>query len=267
MCQEIAGAGIVVYVDEICYGEELHCSFQRMLEYDRENVSLEQGIFDILCQSRRELQDDRFYQDLRRFLKNRGWEKAERLTEGLWNENSYISYRKLALHESAGEYEIYRYLEENQIDREKFWNDELLELRGKMNHSAGIYKEWMKLAVKRIRDLSSFEKPAKKVIIQIEQYVDFHIEERITRENIARAVSFSEDYISKLFKRETGNSLSEYIMSRKIERAKELIEKNEEPIGYIAARLGYSSFSYFSEVFKKFTGELPSEYKRNSRTE
>lgn len=267
VCQEIVGAGIVAYVDEICYGEELHRSFQRMLEYDRENVSLEQGIFDILCQSRRELQDDRFYQELRRFLKNKEWEKAEQLADGIWNENNYISYRKLMLHEGAGEYEIYRCLEEKQIDKEEFWNDELLELGEKMNHSAGIYKEWLKLAVKRIRDLSSPEKTEKKVIVQIEQYVDFHIEERITRENIARAVSFSEDYISKLFKRETGNSLSEYIMSRKIERAKELIEKDEEPIGYIATRLGYSSFSYFSEVFKRFTGELPSEYKRITRTE
>ena len=158
-------------------------------------------------------------------------------------------------------------MEENQIDREEFWNDELLELADKMIHSAGIYKEWLKKSVKRIRDLSGPDRTEKKMILQIEQYVISHIEERITRENIARAVGFSVDYISRFFKKETGKALSEYIMEQKIERAKELIDKAEEPIGNISSRLGYSNFSYFSEIFRRLTGVLPSEYKRNSRTE
>ncbi|WP_162613079.1 response regulator [Lachnoclostridium sp. An169] len=267
VCQEVSGVGIVAYVDEICYGEELHRSFQRMLEYDRENVSLERGIFDILGQSTGEQQDSRFYQELRKFLKNREWEQAEHLADEIWDENCYITFRKLVLHEGAGEYEIYRCMEENQIDREEFWNDELLELADKMIHSAGIYKEWLKKSVKRIRDLSGPDRTEKKMILQIEQYVISHIEERITRENIARAVGFSVDYISRFFKKETGKALSEYIMEQKIERAKELIDKAEEPIGNIASRLGYSNFSYFSEIFRRLTGVLPSEYKRNSRTE
>ena len=94
-----------------------------------------------------------------------------------------------------------------------------------------------------------------------------HIEERISRENISKHVNFSVDYISKLFKKETGTSLSEFIMEKKVERARKLIEEGEDSIGNIAVRLGYNSFSYFSEVFRKNTGVLPSEYKRINKTE
>ena len=52
-----------------------------------------------------------------------------------------------------------------------------------------------------------------------------------------------------------------------MERARELIEEKEDSIGNIAVRLGYNSFSYFSEVFRKHTGVLPSEYKRINKTE
>lgn len=103
--------------------------------------------------------------------------------------------------------------------------------------------------------------------MEIQEYIKKHVEERISREEIAKAVNFSVDYISKIYKKETGESLSEYIMEQKIEQAKEWIQQENDTIGNIATKLGYSSFSYFSEVFRRFTGVLPSEYKRICRTE
>lgn len=267
VCHQITGIGIVAYLDEICYGEELHLGYQRLIEYDKENVSQEKGVFDILVQNKDETQDKGFYMELRSLLKAKRYQEAEKLTDIIWDETGYISSRKLNLNVSAGQYEIYRCLEDNQISAEQFWSDELLEMAGKACQSTGAYKEWLQQAVKRIEELCSFAQAEKKVIIEIEQYIITHIEERISRENISKYVNFSADYISKLFKKETGTSLSEFIMEKKMERARELIEEKEDSIGNIAVRLGYNSFSYFSEVFRKHTGVLPSEYKRINKTE
>ena len=140
-------------------------------------------------------------------------------------------------------------------------------MAGKGYQSTGAYKEWLWQAVKRIEELCSFAQAEKRVIVEIEQYIIDHVEERISRENISKHVNFSVDYISKLFKKETGTSLSEFIMEKKMERARKLIEEREDSIGDIAVRLGYNSFSYFSEVFRKHIGVLPSEYKRINKTE
>ena len=74
-----------------------------------------------------------------------------------------------------------------------------------------------------------------------------NLENRISREMIAEQLYFSTDYISRIFKKETGKSLSEYIMLRKIERARELVAEGKDNIGDIAVKLGYNNFSYFSE--------------------
>lgn len=267
LCDQITGIGLVVYLDEICYGDELHPSYQRLIKYDRENVFQEKGIFDIFAQKKDEAQDTGFYMEMRNLLKAKKYQEAEKLAETVWDQTGYISSRKLRLNVGAGQYEIYRCMEDNQISAEQFFSDELLEMTGKACQSTGAYKEWLQHAVKRIEELCSFMQTEKKVIVEIKQYITSHIEERISREDISQHVNFSTDYISKLFKKETGTSLSKFIMEKKMERAKELIDKREDSIGNIAIRLGYNSFSYFSEVFQEYTGVLPSEYKRINKTE
>jgi YesN/AraC family two-component response regulator len=73
-------------------------------------------------------------------------------------------------------------------------------------------------------------------------------------------------YLSKLFKKETGKNFSEYLITARIEKAKQLIEEGEEDRIYeIAQKVGFgNSPQYFSVVFKKHTGFSPSDYKKNS---
>lgn len=266
LCHQIIGIGIVVYLDEICFGEELHSSYQRLMDYDKENVFQEKGIFDTLQQDEEQTHWSEFYMSFRSLLKAKKFQEAEKLADTIWDEKHNVSSRNLILNVSAGYHEIGLCLEENQITTESFFEDELLEMMGKVYYSADIYKDWLKAAVKRLEHLCREARAEMKAIAQIRQYVQAHIEARISREDIAEHVSFSPDYVSRVFKKEAGISLSEYIMEQKIERAKELIEAGEDSIGNIATRMGYSSFSYFTEVFRRFTGVLPSEYKRISKT-
>ena len=71
------------------------------------------------------------------------------------------------------------------------------------------------------------------------------------------------DYLGKLFKKETGKNFSHYVMEKRMEMAKELIlEGKKDRIYEVAEKVGYGSNSqYFSQVFKKYTGVSPLEYK------
>ena len=80
---------------------------------------------------------------------------------------------------------------------------------------------------------------------------------------IAGYLYLNPDYLSRLFRKKTGQSLKDYIIEMKIERAKYLMENTPLSIGVIAAKVGFANFSYFSQVFKRITKESPMEYRRH----
>ena len=75
------------------------------------------------------------------------------------------------------------------------------------------------------------------------------------------------DYLGKIFKKETGKNFSQYVMEKRMELAKELITRGQKDRIYeVAEKVGYGANSqYFSQVFKKYTGISPLEYKEITR--
>jgi two-component system response regulator YesN len=75
------------------------------------------------------------------------------------------------------------------------------------------------------------------------------------------------DYLGKLFKKEIGENFSHYVMTKRMEMAKSLIlNGTQDRIYEVAEKVGYGSNSqYFSQVFKKYTGVSPLEYKEYAR--
>jgi two-component system response regulator YesN len=76
------------------------------------------------------------------------------------------------------------------------------------------------------------------------------------------------DYLGKLFKKETGRNFSHYVMEKRMEIAKRsILEGSTDKIYEVAAKVGYGTNSqYFSQVFKKYTGVSPLEYKEYARS-
>lgn len=99
------------------------------------------------------------------------------------------------------------------------------------------------------------------LIYLIKQYVENHIYEKITQEIIASNLYFSTAYISRYYKKEIGISLSEYIISQKIEKSKEMLLSSCS-LGEISEKLGFSSESYFIKVFKTITRMTPRQYRK-----
>jgi len=93
-------------------------------------------------------------------------------------------------------------------------------------------------------------------------YIDQNIEKSCTRAEIAEAIYMNPEYLSRLFKRVKGISLNDYITLKKVEIAKSLLVNTNIPVNLIASKVGYSNFSYFSQVFKKYCGLAPLEFRQ-----
>lgn len=93
------------------------------------------------------------------------------------------------------------------------------------------------------------------------EYIYSHIKERITIEDLADELGVSASYLSRLFKKETGDSVSAYIRSQKIEMAKNLLQYSDYSMIDIANRLSFSSQSHFIQQFRDATGMTPKKYR------
>lgn len=92
-------------------------------------------------------------------------------------------------------------------------------------------------------------------------YIYDHLHTRIALETLASVTNLSPSYFSRLFKKETGYSVSEYILNKKLETAKSMLASSSYSIAEISASLAFPSQSYFTNVLKKDCGITPKEYR------
>ena len=99
---------------------------------------------------------------------------------------------------------------------------------------------------------------------QIQQccdYIQIHVEDELNLSIVSAAIGYSASWLSSKFKRETGKSLSQYILEQRVLYAKDLIRSGNRPIQEIAERLHFKSPSHFGAVFRQQTGMSPGEYR------
>ncbi|MFY8033099.1 MAG: GlxA family transcriptional regulator [Flexibacteraceae bacterium] len=99
-------------------------------------------------------------------------------------------------------------------------------------------------------------------ILQIQEAIEARAQERIVISELAESTAMAERTFIRRFKNATGNTPSEYIQRVKVELAKKHIEDDTISIKEICYEIGYEDQTYFRNVFKKYTGLTPSEYKK-----
>lgn len=100
-----------------------------------------------------------------------------------------------------------------------------------------------------------------KLAIDVANYIQHHLSEPITAEDIAKELYLSRPYLSRKFIEETGESLTDFILKEKTEEAKRLLRYTDKSLTAISNYLGFSSQSHFSRVFKKYANCTPGEYR------
>ena len=118
---------------------------------------------------------------------------------------------------------------------------------------------WFKEAVSRILERRR-DTRVDKIAEMVREYVMEHYKERITLGRAAEALNISQGYLSTAFKKQSGESFTNYVSAIKIEKAKELIASHQYMMYEVSDLLGFDTPFYFSKVFKKVTGMSPKEY-------
>lgn len=93
-------------------------------------------------------------------------------------------------------------------------------------------------------------------------YIYDHLYEQILVSDLAEHVELNESYLSVLFKKETGESISDYIRKRRVEAAEGMLRYSDYSCSDIANYLAFCSQSHFISVFRKATGLTPGQYRQ-----
>ena len=98
------------------------------------------------------------------------------------------------------------------------------------------------------------------IIAELIRYINEHLNEKHTLEQLAQQVNYSESYICHLFKKLTNKTLVSYIQEKRIEQAAILIKRGVL-VNQAAEQVGFNNYSYFYKIFKKLKGCGPADYR------
>lgn len=126
-------------------------------------------------------------------------------------------------------------------------------------------KELIETVWKKMDRQHRTEDKTEAVIAKLKAYIEENLSGELTRSVLAGQVYLSEDYITRLFIKETGMTLPNYIAGRRMEAAAKRLRESSAPISRIAMEVGYSNFSYFSKTFRDYAGCTPNEYRAKHR--
>lgn len=110
------------------------------------------------------------------------------------------------------------------------------------------------------------EEDANELISSIKRYIKMHLSDEINVSKLAEIFYLSPNYFSRIFKKISGEGCNEYIVRKRMEKAKNLLKTTNIKVVRIALDVGYRDTNYFSLTFKKNIGLSPLQYREKNRT-
>jgi len=92
--------------------------------------------------------------------------------------------------------------------------------------------------------------------------VDEKCTEKLTLQSISAQLNLSREYVSYIFRRETGKTLTSYINEQKMLMAKEFVTGSDMPLSEISQLLGFDNYNYFSRLFRRYLDRTPMEMRK-----
>jgi len=109
--------------------------------------------------------------------------------------------------------------------------------------------------------LLSADKLSNQSFLKMMNYLTTHYHEEISLSDIAAMLHINSSYLSQIFKKETGTTFSKYLTDLRITKAKQLLQQSSLSISDVAMKTGFNDYFYFLRIFKKITGQTPSQYR------
>lgn len=102
---------------------------------------------------------------------------------------------------------------------------------------------------------------------EVKDYIDAHFKEPLTLDQLAQQAHQNKFYVAHSFKDAYGMSPIKYLMNRRVEESKHLLEETDVSVGQVASITGFSSSSHFAQAFRRATGMTPNEYRKYTRSQ
>jgi two-component system response regulator YesN len=161
---------------------------------------------------------------------------------------------------------VYVYLYKNGIAANELFADETsIKIQHMAVNSIIDMMKWQTYLINKTIDYGKEVQKSQSMIEKIKQFIHTNYSNNITRTEVAAYVYLTPEYLAKLFKKETGINIKDYINQYRLEEAKMMLAQSDKKISDIAIEVGFDNFSYFTTLFKKNTGMAPNDYRKNIR--
>ena len=138
--------------------------------------------------------------------------------------------------------------------------------RGEQDYPGMLYLGLLlHYAEQEYRAESHAARPRNETVEQICAYLAANYQQKFSLSEVAAKFYISPYYLSRLFRRVTGQSIVDYINGRRIEAAQKLLETTELSIGTVAEQTGFASAAHFRRVFRETMGTGPLQYRKSHR--
>ena len=148
----------------------------------------------------------------------------------------------------------------------------LREMEQKNTGYEDVCQAYMEILIIRLMRNTALAVPTEPQVVSgnrqcaaVKRYIDLHFKESLTLDQLAEDAHMNKYYLSHAFKREYGVSPINYMITRRIEESKYLLAETDLSMSQISQLLGFSSLSYFSQVFRRTQSVSPMEYRQNTK--
>ena len=256
---------ISVYMGEFKESGAVAVQYVKLLKIDRDNVAERSGIYSCTEDSGK-VRYER--PDIEKWVKDFSDGHYDATVAGIENYIDELAReRRLnqdiltqflqdfmqAFYIAVGAYEIQAHL--------LFEDETSVDLYQRACTSIKDFKLWIRHIVDKASSFIGIVSDTKSVILHIKRYIKNNLSEELNRNKIAGEACMSPDYVSRIFRQETGIQLTEYITNMRMEEARRLLISTSLPIGEIAYKVGYYNIAYFSRVFRIRNRRTPAEYR------
>lgn len=160
---------------------------------------------------------------------------------------------------------VYTYFVKKDISSEAFFQDEAAQTLTKKASQSVV--DMMRFVTYLLEEVFKTEKESKKVeniSDKVNRYIHQHYMESISRTEIADELHLAAEYVSKRYRKETGEGINDYLNKYRVEKAKNFLQGGRS-VSEVSESCGFDSFTYFSTVFKKYVGVSPNQFKKNNQ--
>lgn len=139
-------------------------------------------------------------------------------------------------------------------------NTEMLETINELcEYELQMIKDFVDLVKKRA---NKYEYPSSVIV----DYIYQNITSKININDLCSVTRLSPDYISRVFAKQVGMNVTDYIQLKKVEASKSFLLYDDMSVAYIAVLFDFCNHGYYSRIFKKHTGMTPLEFRKNKNT-